>query len=214
MQTERPLFTEEELRTALASILHRNSRKWVMLGRAILKNREDAEDVLSEAVHRMLRRGLSFPSQKHMQLYMGRVVRNTALEFYSLKKRKRRQYACVLENIITKSAEEQAEAFRPDLIMEEEECYYENENQLALLRRGLQELPANQYEAIRLIAFGKNGSTFRDAEIVSGIPRATLRYRYMLGMKALRKYMTREGAKPPLRINDDSYDKGCADRPI
>jgi len=213
MQTERPLFTEEELRTALASILHRNSPKWVMLGRAILKNREDAEDVLSEAVYRMLRRGLSFPSQKHMLLYMGRVVRNTALEFYSLKKRKRRQYAQILENIITKSAEEQAEAFRPDLIMEEEECYYENENRLTLLRRGIQELPANQYEAIRLIAFGNDGSTFRDAETASGIPRATLRYRYMLGMKALRKYMAREGTKPPLRVNDDSYDKGCADRP-
>ena len=214
MQTERLLFTEEELKTALASILHRNSPKWVRLGKAVLKNREDAEDVLSEAVHRMLRRGLSFPSQEKMQLYMGRVVRNTAMEFYSLKKRKKRQYTQILENIITKSAEEQAEAFRPDFIMEEEEFYYENENRLTLLRRGLQELPANQYEAIRLIAFSNNGSTFRDAETESGIPRATLRYRYMLGMKALRKYMEREGIKRPHRVNDDSYGKGCEDRPV
>jgi len=214
MQTERPLFTEEEIKTALAAILHRNSPKWMKMSRAILKNREDAEDVLSEAVYRMLRRGLSFPSQDHMQLYVGRIVRNTALEFYSFKKRKKRQYAQILESIITKSAEEQAEAFRPDFIMEEEERYSENENRLTLLRRGLQELPAHQYEAIRLVAFSNSGSTFRDAETVSGIPRATLRYRYMLGMKALRKYMERDEKKNQLRVNGDSYDKECGDRPI
>jgi len=130
-----------------------------------------------------------------MQKYMGRVVGNTALEFYNRRKRERRLYVQIRENNVTNSAEEQAEVFRPDFIMEEEERYSEHEDRLTLLRRGLEELPAHQYEAIRLIAYSNNGMTLRGAESASGIPRATLRYRYIQGMKSLRKYMARERKK-------------------
>ena len=207
------IFNEVELKTALAAILHRNSPKWMKISRAILKNREDAEDVISEAVRRILRRDRSFPSHEHIRKYMGRVVNNTALELYNRRKRERRQYTQILENIMTKSAEEQADALRPDFIMEEEERYAEQEGRMTLLRRGLEELPAHQYEAIRLIAFSNNGSTFREAESASGIPRATLRYRYMQGMRALRKYMARERKKHPILTKYDSYDREFEDRP-
>jgi RNA polymerase sigma factor (sigma-70 family) len=215
MHKDQFLFDEAELKKALAEIIHRNSKKWVKIGRAILRNSEDAEDVLSESVRRMLTRGRSFSSQENMQMYLGRIVRNTAMEFYSRRKRERRQYVQALENIIAKSVEAQSAAFRPDLIMEEEERYAGDKDRLTLLRRGLEELPANQYEAIRLISFSNNGSTFRDAESASGIPRATLRYRYMQGMKALRKYMTREQKKlMPRAFGCDSYDKGFGDHPV
>ena len=206
MQIDKFLFDEVDLKTALAAILHRNSPKWMKISRAILKNREEAEDVLSEAVRRMLRRDRSFPSREHIRKYMNRVVSNTALEFYNRRKRERRQYAQILENIMTKSAEERADALRPDFIMEEEERYAEQEDRLALLRRGLEELPAHQYEAIRLIAFSNNGSTFRDAESASGIPRATLRYRYMQGMRALRKYMARGQKKHMAGTSRDLFN--------
>jgi len=195
MQTAKLFFEDEELKTALAAIIHRNSPKWIKMGEAILRNREEAEDVLSEAVRRMLKCSRSFSSREHMQKYMFRVVSNTALEFYNRRKRERRQYVQVMENIVTQSVEEQTEAFRPDFIMEEEERYFEHEDRLMLLRRGLEELPAHQYEAIRLIVFSNNGTTLRNAESASGIPRATLRYRYMKGIRALRKYVERERKK-------------------
>jgi RNA polymerase sigma factor (sigma-70 family) len=159
---------------------------------AILRNKEDAEDVLNEAVRRMLKRNRPFSSCEDMRMYMGRVVTNTALELYKRRKRERRQYSPVLESIIAKSTAEPSESFRPDFIMEEEERYAELEDRLVILRRGLETLPAHQYEAIRLTVFNGGGVTLRDLESISGIPRATLRYRYLQGVKALRKYMTRE----------------------
>jgi len=192
MQTDEFLFEEEDLRTTLAAIINRDSPKWIRLGAAILKNREDAEDVLSEAVRRMLKRGQSFSSQEHMRMYMCRVVNNTAVEFYKRRKRERRQYAPILENITQKPAAEQSDSFRPDLIMEEEERYAEHQDRLRILRSGLEELPAHQYEAIRLTVLNNCGMTHRDIESASGIPRTTLRFRYVQGLRALRKYMTRE----------------------
>jgi RNA polymerase sigma factor (sigma-70 family) len=192
MQIDKFLFEEEDLKTTLAAILHRNSQKWIQMSTAILKNREDAEDALSEAVRRMLKRGRAFSSQEHMRMYMGRVVSNTTFELYKRRKRERRQYDNVLKGAIIRSRSESAESFRPDLIMEEEEHYSEHEGRLMILRRGLEKLSPHQYEAIRLTMLCSSGTTLRDAESASGIPRATLRYRCMKGMRALRKYMIRE----------------------
>ena len=192
MQTDKFLFEEEDLRTTLAAILHRNSKKWMRTSAAILRNKEDAEDILSEAVRRMLKRKRTFSSQEHMQLYMGRIVSNTAFELYKRRKRERRHYAPVLENSIKKSLAASDEFFRPDFIMEEEERYAEHESRLRILRRGLEELPVHQYEAIRLTMFNNNDKTLRDAESLSGIPRTTIRYRCLQGIRALRKYMSRE----------------------
>ena len=201
------MLNEDEMRTSLAAILHRNSPKWIRTSKAILRNREDAEEILSEAVRRMLKRGRQFSSQEHMQMYMGRIVSNTAMELYKRRKRERRQYVSAPDNYIKKSVAAADEFFRPDFIMEEEERYAEREERLRILRRGLEELPANQYEAIRLTVLtdsvnsGINGrrgrneinnTTLRDAELISGIPRTTIRYRCMQGIRTLRKYMTRE----------------------
>ena len=206
-QADTFLLNEEDMRTSLVAILHRNSQKWMRTSKAILRNKEDAEEILSEAVRRMLKRGRRFSSQEHMQMYMGRIVSNTAMELYKRRKRERRQYASVSESYIKKSVAAAEEFFRPDFIMEEEERYAEREGMLRILRRGLEELPAHQYEAIRLIVLnnssrsgisgrsgmnGLSGRTLRDAELISGIPRTTIRYRCVQGMKALRKYMARE----------------------
>jgi len=198
MQTNKSLFEKfekEDLRTSLAAILHRNSPKWLRKSRAILRNREDAEDALSEAIHRMLKRGKSFSSPDHMRMYMSRIVSNTAVELYKGRQRERSKYAPVLDDLIAKTSLKHANAFRPDLIMEEEEGYAEHENRLRLLRRGLEELPVHQYEAIRLTVLSDGGRTFQEAEAVCGIPGTTLRYRYHQGMRALRKYIERESRR-------------------
>ena len=192
METDKFIFEEEDVKTTLAAILRRNSEKWLRRGTTILKNREDAEDVLSEAFRRMLKRGgRQFTSQEQMRMYMGRVVDNTAFELYKRRQRERRQYAPVSDGIVAKSATGLSFSCRPDYIMEREESYVDHEERLRILRRGLEELPVNQYEAIRLTVLG-GGMTFSDMESVCGIPRTTLRYRYHQGVIALRKYMARE----------------------
>jgi RNA polymerase sigma-70 factor (ECF subfamily) len=207
MQTDKLLFEEEDLRTTLAAILHRNAPKWMRISTAILKNKEDAEDVLNEAVQRMLKRGGPFSSREHMRMYMGRVVSNTALELYKRRKREKRRRARVMENVMVKSAADSAESFRPDFIMEEEARYAEHEDRLKMLRRGLEELPVHQYEAIRLTVLGNSGMALRDVEAISGIPRTTLRYRYQQGVRALRKYVARE------RTREHATVSKCGRRP-
>lgn len=192
MQTDKLSIEEEELRTTLAAILHRNSPKWLRIGANILKNKEDAEDVLSEAVRRMLKRGQSFSSQEHMQAYMSRVVNSIALDIYKHRKHELHKYVPILEKLAQQAAEEQSDSFRPDFIMEEEERYAEHEDRLRVLRRGLEKLPPNQYEAVRLVVLNNRGLTYRDNESASGIPRTTLRFRYIQGLRTLRKYMTQE----------------------
>jgi len=191
METDKLLFEEEDIRTTLAAILQRNSQQWQRISRAILKNSADAEDVLGEAVRRMLKRGGKFSSQEHMRKYMGRIVCNTAFEFYKRRKRERQVYTPIQESCFVRLAAAD-EASRPDFVMEKEESYAENECRLRMLRRGLEELPPNQYEAIRLTILGNKGANLRDMENSSGIPRATLCYRYALGLRTLRKYMKRE----------------------
>lgn len=192
MEPDKFLFEEEDIRTTLTEILHRNSPKWKRLSSAILKNKEDAEDAISEAVKRMLRRGKKFESREHMQMYMGRVVSNTALEFYKRRNREKRRHVPIQKSFFAQFIAEADVASRPDFVMEEEERYAEREYCLTLLRRGLEELPPNQYEAIRLTILGGSGANLRDLENASGIPRATLGYRYAQGLRTLRKYLTRE----------------------
>ena len=167
------------------------------IGLMYLRNREDAEDVLSEAIRRMLMRRPSFSSREHLSAYMDNVVKNTALDFYKNRKSERRQHARFVESIGQKASAEISDSFRPDLIMEEEERYAQHEDRLRILRRGLEELPPNQYEAIRLTVLNNRGMTHRDIESASGIPRTTLRFRYIQGVRALRKYMARELNRKP-----------------
>ena len=191
MQTDK-ISDEDEVRAALAAIFNQHSAKWVRVGMAILRNQDDAEDVLYEAIRRVLKRNPHLPSQEDMRLYLGRAVGNTAFEFYKRRKRERQQYAPVVEKILTRSELKHTDPFRPDFIMENEEGYAEREKQLRLLRRCLSDLPIKQYEAIQMTMLGGDSMTLRDMESASGIPRSTIRHRSKQGLRTLRKYMKRE----------------------
>ena len=191
MQTDE-IPEEEEVKTALAAVFNQHSAKWVRIGTAILRNQDDAEDVLHEAICRVLKRNPHLPSLEELRLYLGRAVGNTAFEFYKRRKRERKQYAPIVEKILARSELKHIDPFRPDFIMENEECYIEREKQRRLLRRCLNDLPLKQYEAVQMTMLGDDNMTFRDMELASGIPRSTIRHRSKQGLRTLRKYMKRE----------------------
>lgn len=182
----------EEAMTELAAVLHHHSARWLQIGTAILRNRADAEDVLNESVRRMLRRNIHFPSPEGMRKYLARTVGNTTFELYRRRKRERQRYAPVAEKLLTSSAIEHIDPFRPDFIMEEEENYAEQEKHLRILRRGLSHISAKQYQALQMTMYGDDDTTFRELESASGIPSATIRDRSRKGVRALRKYLKRE----------------------
>jgi RNA polymerase sigma factor (sigma-70 family) len=178
---------EGDLRTALGSIVHRNSGKWIRFVLAILKNKEDAEDVLQEAVRRVLAHNRPLPSPEQVKRYLSRTIGNAAFELYKHRKRERVKHVPIREQVLLPAGTR-----RQDSIIEEREQTAEKERLLCLLRRGLRHLPVKQYEALRLTILDSRGCSIRDAVLTSGIPYSTLRHRSKQGLRTLRRFVERQ----------------------
>jgi RNA polymerase sigma factor (sigma-70 family) len=179
-----------DLREALETIMRDNGDRWLRFIAAILRNREDAEDAMQEAVRRVLARDISFSSEEQMRMYLGRAIGNAALERFNRRKRERRRQIPVQEHI-----------FLPSNIrsacdrMEHEEHAAERERLLGRLQEGLTRLPLKQYEALRLTILECGGASIRDVGMNNGIPYSTLRHRSKQGLRRLRRFLREEGRK-------------------
>lgn len=151
---------------------------------AILKNEANAEDVLQEAVQRILIRNRLLPTTDQLTMYLGRAVLNAAKEKYHHRKRERIRQIAINEQILLHE-----NAPSPYAYMEEKEKSTRKERMLQLLREGLRKLPQKQQEAVRIIILESNGRSIRDMGEYSGIPYSTLRHRSRQGIRMLRKYI-------------------------
>jgi RNA polymerase sigma-70 factor, ECF subfamily len=182
MQTENNPI--ENMQTTLGSILDCHSSKWLRFVFAILKNEADAEDVIQEAIQRVLIRNRQLPTPEQLKMYLGRAIGNAALELYHSRKRERRQQIPVNEHLLP-----QVNALTPHAYMEERERTATQERMLQLLQEGLTRLPEKQYEALRLTILEARGQSIRDVGALSGIPYSTLRHRSKQGLRMLRKFL-------------------------
>jgi RNA polymerase sigma-70 factor, ECF subfamily len=174
----------ESLRSALGSVIHRNCSKWLRFILAILKDEMDAEDVIQEAVRRLLVRDLPFGSEDQLRMYLGRAIGNAAFELYNRRKRERMRCLPVNEQILLP-----AYASNPLVCMEHTGKSEEKERLLGLIEEGLKRLPTKQHEALRLTILDSRGLSIRDAGATSGIPYSTLRHRSKQGLRSLRKFL-------------------------
>jgi RNA polymerase sigma-70 factor, ECF subfamily len=174
----------DNMRTALGSILDCCSNKWLGYVFAILKNEADAEDVLQEAIQRVLIRNRQLPNPEQLRMYLGRAVGNAALELYHRRKRERRRHVPINEQLLP-----QANALTPHACMEERERSANEERMLQLLQEGLTLLPQKHHEALRLTILESRGQSIRDVGIHCGIPYSTLRHRSNQGLLMLRKFL-------------------------
>jgi RNA polymerase sigma factor (sigma-70 family) len=180
----------EDLRTVLGPILNHNSSKWLRFIVGILGNETDAEDVIQEAVRRVLARDQRLPSEEHVRMYLGRAIGNAALEFYNNRKRERMRQIPIRENILVP-----ANTPSPYACMEEKEISDERDHLLRMLHKGLAGLPRKQHEALRLTILESRGLSIRDIGVTNGIPYSTLRHRSKQGLRRLRKYLERSLAR-------------------
>jgi RNA polymerase sigma-70 factor (ECF subfamily) len=183
MQAEQ-LQDAVDLRSALASIINHHSGRWLRFIVAILKNEADAEDVLQEAVQRVIARNRRFASSEQVQMYLGRTVGNTALEAYNNRKRQRLRHVPIHEYLLLP-----VQTRSPYALMEERERAAERERLLGMLPEGLAQLPLKQREALRLTILQSHGLSIRDIGTTHGIPYSTLRHRSRQGLRYLRKYL-------------------------
>ncbi len=195
MQTPEPEISQD-LREILGAILDQNRSRWQRFIAAILKNDADAEDVMHDAVRRLLLRDKPFRSEEQARMYLGRTIGNVAFERYNDMKRERLRQIPVDEQVLAP-----AKSFSPYESLEHKERVEEKERMIRLVHRALEYLPSKQQEALRLTILESGEMSIRDAGMNNGIPYSTLRHRSRQGLRSLRRLLKsgirEEGLKNP-----------------
>jgi len=178
----------ENFRVLLGSVVSRNGSKWLRFILTILRNKADAEDVLQEAIRRVLSRNVSLESEDQIRMYVGRAIANAALEFFNSRKRERlRQQVLSDRTVFIRRTP------TPGSRIEEREQLRERDRLFGLLDEGLKCLPEKQYEALRLTILESGERSIRDVGSIHGIPYSTLRHRSKQGLRQLRKFIIARG---------------------
>ena len=177
----------EDLRVILGPILSKNRSRWLKFILAILKNEEDAEDVLQEAVRRVLTCNRPFLSREQARMYLGRAIGNTALEVYNTRKRERMKQIPIKESLLMTD-----NTRSPYACMEQKERAEERKHLAGMLHDGLILLPMKQREALRITILESCGLSIRDVGTAYGIPYSTLRHRSKQGLRRLRRFLEHE----------------------
>lgn len=193
----------ESLRMQVGSVINRHAARWLRFILAILKNEADAQDVIQEAVRRVLTRDISFHSEDEVRRYLGRAVANAALELYNSRKRER-----LRESSIHEQALPALNVSSPFAFMVEAERSGERERLLMLLDEGLKQLPVKQFEALRLTILESGGLSIRNIGMMNGIPYSTLRHRSKQGLKHLRSFLVANNRSQKSGVRSQNKCKG------
>jgi RNA polymerase sigma-70 factor (ECF subfamily) len=175
-----------ELSVVVESLMLRYGHKWLRFVQRMVQNQADAEDVLQEAMLKMLARGRQFHSPDQARMYLGRIICNTAIELYHLRRRNRRQQRPLQEHLFKLPTHSE-----PALSLSEGEELQAHARVLRLLDEGLARLPIKQYEALRLTVMDPEIMSIRDAGVEHDIPYSTLRHRKLQGLRRLKRFLHR-----------------------
>lgn len=171
-----------DVAASLEILMERHGYKWLRFVQGMVQNRQDAEDVLQEAALKMLARARRFHSLDQARMYLGRIICNTAIEAYHLRRRRRRRFIVLQEHLI------EGTCFPDPLVPSSDNA---EEGALDLLGEGLARLPVKQYEALCMTVMKKHNVSIRDAGAEHGIAYSTLRHRKLTGLRRLRRFLQR-----------------------
>jgi RNA polymerase sigma-70 factor (ECF subfamily) len=188
-------YPSSALAEAVASVMARHGQKWFRFVLRMLGNQADAEDVLQEAVQRVLLRGQPLPDEDQARMYLSRAICNIAIETYHRKKRERRRRVSLREDMLPVCNQS-----NPQSALEKMEDSVERRHLIGLLNQGLSRLPAKHYQAVRLTIMESEMTSIREAVALNGIPYSTLRHRSAQGIHQLRKFLRRALRTSALKI--------------
>jgi RNA polymerase sigma factor (sigma-70 family) len=188
-------FEGPDLGNVIAELIRRHGDKWFRFVLRIVGNQQDAEDVVQEAVRRVLLRNRPFRSEEEARMYLSRAICNTAIESYHCRRRERLRCLPLKEQTLPA-----AESVSPQTMLENQEESDQTERLTKLLKEGLAHLPTKQYEAIYLTVMEPGAASIRDAGAERGIPYSTLRHRSMQGLRRLKRFIRRALRSAPLRV--------------
>ncbi|MBZ5499574.1 MAG: RNA polymerase sigma factor [Acidobacteriia bacterium] len=184
-----------DLSAIVESLMLHHRGRWLRFVQRMVENRADAEDVLQEAVLKMLVRDRHFYSPDQARMYLGRIICNTAIELYHTRKRNRRQYRPLHEHLLPAP-----NCGEPLCLLADQEELQSNARVLTLLHEGLARLPVKQYEALRLTVMDPAIESIRDAGVEHDIPYSTLRHRRLQGLRRLKRFLQRALRAGPARL--------------
>ena len=175
-----------DLPSAVEALMVCHRDKWLRFAQRMVQDRADAEDIVQEAALRMLLRDRRFESLEQARMYMGRVICNSAIELYHLRRRLRGLHHSLDESSISAPSRDQ-----PEHLLAERERLCEQTRMLGLLKEGLARLPSKQLQALRLTIMDPDLMSIRDAGAAYNIPYSTLRHRSMQALRRLRRFLHR-----------------------
>jgi len=181
-----------DLRNVIAALIRRHGDKWFRFVLRIVGNQQDAEDVIQEAVRRVLLRDRPFRSEEEARMYLSRAISNTAIESYHCRRRERLRCLPLKEQTLSAS-----ESVSPHAMLENQEESDQTERLTKLLKEGLARLPTKQYEALYLTVLEPGAASIRDADAERGIPYSTLRHRSVQGLRRLKRFIRRSLRSAP-----------------
>ncbi len=182
-----------ELSNLIEFLMLRHRERWLRFAQRVVRDRADAEDVLQEAALKMLMRNRSFCSRDQARMYLGRIISNTAIEIYHMRRRQRRRQRPLHEHLLAASRHGD-----PERLLWDMEGWQTHAHMLELLGKGLASLPPKQYEAVRMTVLDPSLASIRDAGAEHDIPYSTLRHRSLQGLRQLRRYLHRALRTPAL----------------
>jgi RNA polymerase sigma factor (sigma-70 family) len=175
-----------DLSAVVERLMLHHRHKWLRFVQRMVQNHADAEDVLQEAALKMLLRDRHFHSPDQARMYLGRIICNTAIEIYHLRRRNRRQHRPLQDHMFRASAH-----MEPLPVMAEGEELQAQARMMSLLEEGLARLPVKQYEALRITVMDPGIVSMRDAGVGHEIPYSTLRHRKLQGLRRLKRFLHR-----------------------
>jgi len=181
-----------ELPNLIEILMLRHRERWLRFAQRVVRDRADAEDVLQEAALKMLTRNRSFCSRDQARMYLGRIISNTAIEIYHMRRRQRLRHCPLNEPRLASRHGD------PERLLWEMEGWQTRAHMLELLGKGLASLPPKQYEAVRMTVLDPALASIRDAGAEHDIPYSTLRHRSLQGLRQLRRYLHRALGTPAL----------------
>jgi RNA polymerase sigma factor (sigma-70 family) len=173
-----------DLSDVLERLMLHHRHKWLRFVQRMVQNPADAEDILQEAALKMLLRDRRFHSPDQARMYLGRIICNTAIEIYHLRRRNRRRHRPLQDHMLSSPVR-----VEPLLVMTEGEELQEKARMIRLLEEGLSRLPVKQYEALRLTIMDPGIVSMRDAGVGHEIPYSTLRHRKLQGLRRLKRFL-------------------------
>ena len=188
-------FENPDLGSTIATLIRQHGDKWIRFVVRIVGNQQDAEDVIQEAVRRVLIRNRPFRSLEEARMYLSRAISNTAFESYHCRRRERLRCLPLKEQALSAS-----DSGSPQTMLESQEESDHVERLTTLLKEGLAHLPTKQYEALYLTLLEPGAASIRDAGAARGIPYSTLRHRSVQGLRRLKRFIRRALRSAPLKV--------------